>query len=128
MTVLDYVLLVRTPYLGFFAVEAPTDLDITNDVLGSLDLRNSFSSDRHAVGGSANACRRRALAHHSGFFCSRAQTALDIDISKRCSSSSTAALGAVSRSFDDARSHDAAQYPDRLALLSAGRVVTVARV
>ena len=130
MTVLDYVLLGRTPYLGFFAVEATTDLDITNDVLASLDLLDLASRpiDTLSGGERQRVLVARALAQQSRILLlDEPTTALDIGhqqevlelIDKLRYERGLAVVSTM---------HDltiAAQYPDRLALLSAGRVVTV---
>lgn len=130
MTVLDYVLLGRTPYLSLFAVEGPTDFDITNEVLASLDLLElaSRSIDTLSGGERQRVLVARALAQQSRILLlDEPTTALDIGhqqevlelIDKLRYERGLAVISTM---------HDltiAAQYPDRLALLSAGHVVTV---
>ncbi|HJP66275.1 MAG TPA: ABC transporter ATP-binding protein, partial [Actinomycetota bacterium] len=60
MTVTDYVLLGRTPYIGYLAMESERDLDVVADVLDRLDLAGM--SDRTLGSLSGGEGQRAVLA------------------------------------------------------------------
>jgi iron complex transport system ATP-binding protein len=130
MTVSEYVLLGRTPHLGYFGREGSGDWRIVENALASLDLEQL--ADRalgHLSGGERQrAVLARAVAQEpdvllldeptSALDIGRQQEALDVVDELRAERGLTV-LGAM---------HDltlAGRYADRLALLDAGRLVAV---
>jgi len=128
MTVADYVLLGRTPHLGYFAREGLHDLEIADAALARLDLVELASRRLGTLSGGERqrAVLARALAQHAPILLldeptnaldvGRGQQALElVDVLRR-----EAGLTVV------AAMHDltlAGQYADRLLLLDRGRVV-----
>ncbi|HEX6196584.1 MAG TPA: ABC transporter ATP-binding protein [Jiangellaceae bacterium] len=128
MTVQDYVLLGRTPYVPYFGVESAEDLAVTGELIGSLDLRGLEARPVTSLSGGEfqRAVLARALAQQapvllldeptSSLDLGHAQQVLELvdDLRRQRDLTVVAAL------------HDlttAAQYSDRLALLVAGEVV-----
>jgi iron complex transport system ATP-binding protein len=128
MTVVDYVLLGRTPHIRALAVEGPTDLAAVHDALGHLELLEF--ADRPVATLSGGERQRvliaRALAQGSPLvLLDEPTTALDVGHQQQ-----------VLELVDELRSlhdltvvttmHDltlAGQYADRLVLIDHGRVV-----
>jgi len=128
MTIVDYVLLGRTPHIRALAVEGPHDLAAVRDALHHLDLLDL--ADRHVTTLSGGERQRvliaRALAQGSPLvLLDEPTTALDVGHQQQ-----------VLELIDELRRlhdltvvttmHDltlAGQYADRLVLLDRGRVV-----
>jgi iron complex transport system ATP-binding protein len=128
MRVFDYVLLGRTPHVGFIAAESPADIDAVASVLSALEL-DGFADRRMQTlsgGERQRAVIARALAQEAPLLLlDEPTTALDIGHQQ-----------SVLELIDDLRHtrglavittmHDlvlAGQYPDRLALMAHGAVV-----
>ncbi|MGH8874281.1 MAG: ABC transporter ATP-binding protein, partial [Acidimicrobiia bacterium] len=128
MTVLDYVLLGRTPYIPLLGREGPSDLQAARAVLSALDLEGREERVVSSLSGGERqrAVLARALAQEpSVLLLDEPTTALDIGHQQQ-----------VLRLVDGLRAergltvisamHDltlAGQYADRLVLLAGGRVV-----
>jgi iron complex transport system ATP-binding protein len=128
MTVLDYVLLGRTPYIPAWGKETPKDLRVAYRVLAELDLESMVDRVLHSLSGGElqRAVLGRALAQEAPvLLLDEPTSALDVGHQQQ-----------VLELVDDLRAtrsitvlaamHDltlAAQYSDRLVLLVAGRTV-----
>ncbi|HST25788.1 MAG TPA: ABC transporter ATP-binding protein [Gaiellaceae bacterium] len=128
MTVAEYVLLGRTPHLGYFAREGSSDLEIADAALARLDLVELASRPLGTLSGGEQqrAVLARALAQQAPILLldeptnsldvGRGQQALELVDALRREAGLTV-LAAM---------HDltlAGQYADRLLLLDRGRVV-----
>ncbi len=128
MRVRDYVLLGRNPYLPFWAVEKPSDLERVLDTLERLDLGELADRPLQRLSGGElqRAVLARALAQDASILLLDEPTSsLDIGHQQQVlelvdglrRERALVVLSAI---------HDltlAAQYPDRLVLLDDGRVV-----
>ncbi|MGH3443487.1 MAG: ABC transporter ATP-binding protein [Nitriliruptorales bacterium] len=128
MTVVDYVLLGRTPYVSYLGVESAADLAVTRDLLDTLELRALASRPVRSLSGGEfqRAVLARALAQQAPLLLlDEPTTSLDLGHAQQ-----------VLELVDELRRereltvvsalHDlttAAQYSDRLVLLVAGEVV-----
>ncbi len=128
VTVFDYVLLGRTPHIGYWSSEGAGDIARAEEILARLDLAEL--ADRHMSGLSGGerqlAVLGRALAQDAGvLLLDEPTTALDLghqvqvleQVDKLRRSESIAVVSAI---------HDltlAGQYADRLIMLDKGRVV-----
>ncbi len=136
MTVLDYVLLGRTPYIRYWGIEGREDLQVAQQVLRDLDLEGMGDRPLAALSGGERqrAVLARALAQQAPvLLLDEPTTALDVGHQQQV-------LELVDRMRAErdisvvAAMHDltlAGQFADRLALLVDGRVVaagTAARV
>ncbi|MGA8115808.1 MAG: ABC transporter ATP-binding protein [Actinocatenispora sp.] len=134
MSVLDYALLGRTPYIPPLGRESGTDLDAVHRVLDRLDLTGLAGRELSTLSGGERqrVYLARALAQGAGLLLlDEPTTALDIghqqDVLElvdelRTATDGTAALTVV------ATMHDlsvAGEYADRILLLSGGRVAAV---
>ena len=127
LSVTDYVLLGRTPHLGFLAREGKRDLRLVTDVLDRLDLGALAARALHTLSGGERqrAVLARVLAQQSGvLLLDEPTTGLDIGHAQGL-------LELVDRLRKEdgttvvATLHDltfAAQYADRLLLLDGGAV------
>jgi iron complex transport system ATP-binding protein len=132
MTVLDYVLLGRTPYIAPLGRESAADLAAARDVLGRLDLSGLAGRELDTLSGGEQqrAFLARALAQGAGvLLLDEPTTALDIGHQQEV-------LELVDQLRREggltvlATMHDlttAGEYADRLVLLAGGRVVAVGR-
>jgi iron complex transport system ATP-binding protein len=130
MTVAEYVLLGRTPHLGYFAREGARDLDAADSALVRLDLVD-FASRRLGTlsgGEQQRAVLARALAQEAPILLLDEPTAaLDVGRGQQV----LELIDALRREGELtvlAAMHDltlAGQYADRLLLLDRGRVVAV---
>src|SRR5439155_767715 len=133
MTVAEYVLLGRTPHLGYFAREGVHDLEVADAALVRLDLLGLASRRLGTLSGGERqrAVLARALAQEAPILLldeptnaldvGRGQQALELVDALRREGGLTV-LAAM---------HDltlAGQYADRLLLLDAGRVVAAGGV
>jgi iron complex transport system ATP-binding protein len=128
MSVLDYVLLGRTAHLGYLAVEGPTDLRVTADVLADLGLAALAHRPVQTLSGGEQqrTVLARALAQQTPvLLLDEPTSALDIGHRQQV-------LELVDRLRHEcqltvlAAMHDltmAAQYADRLVLVVDGRLV-----
>jgi iron complex transport system ATP-binding protein len=128
MSVLDYVLLGRTPYIRPLGRESRADLDVVDGVLGRLDLRRFADRPLETLSGGERqrAFLARALAQGAGLLLLDEPTsALDIGHQQEV-------LDLVDELRADrgltvlASMHDlslAGEYADRLVLLVCGQVV-----
>jgi iron complex transport system ATP-binding protein len=128
MTVFEYVLLGRTPYLGPFSHERPEDLEAAYRALDRLDLLDFAGRDLGTLSGGERqrAVVARALAQEAPIvLLDEPTSALDIGHQQQ-------ALELLDSLREDvgltlvAAMHDltlAAQYADRLLLLDGGRLV-----
>lgn len=128
ITVRDYVLLGRTPYRSLLAAPGPDDLAVVNLAIERLDLGPLANRPLHAVSGGEGhrAVLARALAQRPRvLLLDEPTTALDLGHAQ-------AVLDLVDRLRTEegltvlSTLHDlvfAAQYAQRLTLLSRGRVV-----
>ena len=130
--VVDYVLLGRTPHLGEVSGPSRHDLDVVANVLGSLSLSRLVDRDVTTLSGGElqRVVIARALAQESPILLlDEPTTALDIGkqqavlelVDKLREQRTLTVLSAM---------HDltiAGQFPDRLIMLSAGRVVAQGR-
>jgi iron complex transport system ATP-binding protein len=128
MTVLDYVLLGRTPYIPAWGKETPKDLRVAYRVLAELDLESMVDRVLHSLSGGElqRVVLGRALAQEAPvLLLDEPTTALDVGhqqqvlelVDRLRTTRSITVLAAM---------HDltlAAQYSDRLVLLVAGRTV-----
>jgi iron complex transport system ATP-binding protein len=128
MTVLDYVLLGRTPYIPTWGKETPKDLEVAYRVLADLDLESMVDRVLHSLSGGElqRVVLGRALAQEAPvLLLDEPTTALDVGhqqqvlelVDQLRATRSITVLAAM---------HDltlAAQYADRLVLLVAGRTV-----
>jgi iron complex transport system ATP-binding protein len=128
MTVADYVLLGRTPHIGFFASETPTDRRICSDLLDRLELAGH--AGRHLATLSGGELQRlvlaRALAQQAPVLLLDEPTSA-LDLGRRID-----ALELVDQVRREhgltvlSAMHDltlAGQFADRLLLLDGGRAV-----
>ncbi len=132
MTVLDYVLLGRTPYIAPLGRESAADLAAARDVLGRLDLTGLAGRELDTLSGGERqrAFLARALAQGAGvLLLDEPTTALDIGHQQDV-------LELIDRLRREggltvlATMHDlttAGEYADRLVLLAGGRVVAAGR-
>ena len=130
MTVLDYVLLGRTPYIPTWGTETPEDLLVVHRVLAELDLVPMVDRVLHSLSGGElqRVVLGRALAQDAPvLLLDEPTTALDVGhqqqvlelVDQLRSNRSITVVAAM---------HDltlAAQYADRLALLVGGRTVAI---
>jgi iron complex transport system ATP-binding protein len=130
MTVLDYVLLGRTPYIPAWARERPEDLEVAHRVLLDLDLETMADRVLHSLSGGElqRVVLGRALAQEAPLLLlDEPTTALDVGhqqqvlelVDRLRATRSITVLAAM---------HDltlAAQYADRLLLLVDGRTVAL---
>lgn len=128
MTVTDYVLLGRTPYISYFGYEAPSDVAAAEEALDLLELAplSGRSLDTLSGGELQRAMLARALVQRAPLLLLDEPTAaLDIGHQQQ-------ALELVDRLRRErsltvvSAMHDltlAAQFADELVLLDAGRVV-----
>lgn len=128
MTVFDYALLGRTPYIKWWGVESPHDVDVTRRVLARIDMEPlaGRALDRLSGGELQRAILARALVQETPVLLLDEPTAaLDIGhqqqvldlIDELRHEKGLAVLSAI---------HDltlASQYADRLVLMAAGDVV-----
>jgi iron complex transport system ATP-binding protein len=128
MTVLDYVLLGRTPYIPTWGKETPQDLEVAFRVLAELDLESMADRVLHSLSGGElqRVVLGRALAQEAPILLmDEPTTALDVGHQQQVLElvdhlRATRAITVL------AAMHDltlAAQYADRLVLLVAGRTV-----
>jgi iron complex transport system ATP-binding protein len=128
MTVLDYVLLGRTPYLPYFGIESAADLAVAGELLDTLELRDL--AERPVTSLSSGEFQRAVLAR------ALAQEAPLLLLDEPTSALDLGHAQQVLELVDEMRSrrrltvlsalHDlttAGQYADRLALLVGGRIV-----
>jgi len=131
MTVVDYVLLGRTPHLGYFAAEGVEDLAVVRHVLDDMGLTVLAGRRLDALSGGElqRAVLARALAQEPELLLlDEPTTSLDIGRQQE-------AMGMVDRLRRRGHTvvsamHDltiAGQFADRLLLLSEGHVVAVGR-
>ena len=129
MTVLDYVLLGRTPFISYWGAESAHDVQVASEIMERVDLAGF--EDRHlgalSGGERQRAVLARALAQEAGVLLLDEPTAsLDLGhqqqvldhVDQLRSEHGIAVVSAV---------HDltlAAQYADRLALLDQGRITS----
>jgi iron complex transport system ATP-binding protein len=128
LTVTDYVLLGRTPYLGPLAGEGPADFAVVDEVLARLDLTGLAGRRLHTLSGGERqrAVLARTLAQRTGLLLLDEPTSgLDIGHAQ-------ASLELLDRlRIEDGTTvvstlHDltlAGQYADELLLLAGGRAV-----
>ena len=127
MTVLDYVLLGRTPYIPTWGRETPQDLEVAFRVLAELDLESMAGRVLHSLSGGElqRVVLGRALAQEAPILLmDEPTTALDVGHQQQVLElvdqlRATRAITVL------AAMHDltlAAQYADRLVLLVDGRV------
>jgi iron complex transport system ATP-binding protein len=126
MTVIEYVLLGRTPHLGYAAAAGPRDIDACRLALGRLDA--AHLADRRLGSLSGGERQRAVLARSmaqgtSLLLLDEPTTALDVGAQQQ-----VLELISALRSHGDltvlSAMHDltiAGQYPDRLLLLDRGR-------
>jgi cobalamin transport system ATP-binding protein len=128
MTVLDYALLGRTPHIGYFGVESRQDRERCADVLDRIGL--AALAERHLATLSGGELQRavlaRALAQEAPVLLLDEPTSA-LDLGRRVDALELVdelrrerGLTVVSAMHDLTL---AAQFADRLVLLSAGRVV-----
>jgi iron complex transport system ATP-binding protein len=127
LTVLDYVLLGRTPHLGYLLIETESDLEICRSALERLDAAGLADRPLHKLSGGEwqRVVLARALAQESPvLLLDEPTSALDIGHQQHVlelvdglrSSGDIAVLSAL---------HDltlAAQYADRLVLMDRGHI------
>jgi len=128
MTVLDYVLLGRTPHLGYLAVESDSDVAVAREAMQRLDAADLGARRLGELSGGERqrVVLARALAQQSSVLLLDEPTAaLDIGHGQQV-------LDLVDELRNEremsiiAAVHDltlAAQYADRLALMDGGRIV-----
>ena len=128
MTVVDYVLLGRTPHIPLFGVEGPADLAAAREVLEQLELTSLADRRLETLSGGElqRTCLARALAQAAPLLLldepttsldvGRQQEVLDLVDDLRTSRR----LTVVSTMHDLTL---AGQYADRLVMLAGGRVV-----
>lgn len=129
MTVSDYVLLGRTPHIGYFSFETPDDRRVCQSLLDRLDLARF--EGRHLATLSGGELQRlvlaRALAQEAPVLLLDEPTS-ELDLGRRVEALELVdALRAEHGLTVISALHDltlAGQFADRLLLLSAGRVVT----
>jgi iron complex transport system ATP-binding protein len=126
MTVIEYVLLGRTPHLGYAAAAGPRDVDACRLALGRLDA--AHLADRRLGSLSGGERQRAVLARSMAqgtrlLLLDEPTTALDVGAQQQ-----VLELISALRSHGDltvlSAMHDltiAGQYPDRLLLLDRGR-------
>ncbi len=131
-TVFDYVLLGRTPHIGYWRTETRRDADVVRDELRRLDLERLADRPIGELSGGERqrAVLARALAQRPAvLLLDEPTTGLDLGHQQQF-------LGSVDELRRDlgiavvSALHDltlAAQYADRLVLLSGGRIVAEGR-
>jgi iron complex transport system ATP-binding protein len=130
MTVLDYVLLGRTPYIPAWATERPEDLRVTRRILADLDLETMEDRVLHSLSGGElqRVVLGRALAQEAPLLLlDEPTTALDVGHQQQVLEL-VDRLRATRSITVVAAMHDltlAAQYADRLLLLVGGRTVAL---
>ena len=128
MSIFDYVLMGRTPYISYLGSESRSDVDVVSDVLAKLDLSDIAARPLAAVSGGElqRAVLGRALAQQAPvLLLDEPTSALDVGHQQH-----------VLELVDDLRAserltvisamHDltlAGQFADRLVLLDSGRAV-----
>ena len=128
MTVLDYVLLGRTPHLGYLASESATDVAISREAMARLDAGDLAGRRLGELSGGEHqrVVLARALAQQSAVLLLDEPTAaLDVGHGQQVLDL-VDALRRERRMSIVAAIHDltlAAQYADRLALMDDGRIV-----
>jgi iron complex transport system ATP-binding protein len=128
MTVGDYVLLGRTPYLSYFGSESRADRETALRALRRLDLEELGARALGTLSGGERqrAVLARALAQEAGvLLLDEPTSALDIGRQQQVLELVDCLRGELGLTVVAAM-HDltlAAQFADRLLLLSAGRVV-----
>ena len=128
MTVLDYVLLGRNPYIPYFGSESTRDIAIAVDLLETLDLAGFAAREMGTLSGGEQqrVVLARALAQEAGALLLDEPTAsLDLGHGQQVLEH-VDALRAERKIAVLSAVHDltlAAQYADRLVLLDRGRVV-----
>jgi iron complex transport system ATP-binding protein len=128
MTVGEYVLLGRTPHLGYLGREGPHDLEIADAALARLDLVELASRRLGTLSGGERqrAVLARALAQQAPILLLDEPTsALDVGRGQQALELVDALRREVGLTVFAAM-HDltlAGQYADRLLLLDAGRIV-----
>jgi iron complex transport system ATP-binding protein len=132
MTVLDYVLLGRTPYIAPLGRESAADLAAARDVLGRLDLTGLAGRELDTLSGGERqrAFLARALAQGAGvLLLDEPTTALDIghqqDVLELVDQLRREGGLTVLATMHDLST--AGEYADRLVLLAGGRVVAAGR-
>ena len=130
MDVFAYVLLGRTPHIGYFASEGRHDIDVANSVIEELGISELTHRDMHTLSGGElqRAVLARALAQETEILLLDEPTsALDVGNQQQV----LEVIDGLRRSRNltvVAAIHDltlAAQFCDRLALLSEGELVSV---
>ncbi|SDW76697.1 iron complex transport system ATP-binding protein [Amycolatopsis xylanica] len=128
LSVTDYVLLGRTPHLGFLAREGRRDLQLVSEALERLDLGALAARPLHALSGGERqrAVLARVLAQQprvllldeptTGLDIGHAQALLELVDRLRAEDGTTVIATVHDLTF-------AAQYADRLLLLNGGSVV-----
>lgn len=128
MTVTDYVLMGRTPYISYFGVERPSDLTVTADVLERLELVEFADRALGSLSGGElqRAVLARALAQQAGILLLDEPTsALDVGHQQQVLEL-VDALRREHRLTIVATMHDltlAGQFADMLVLLDGGSPV-----
>jgi iron complex transport system ATP-binding protein len=128
MTVTDYVLMGRNPYIDYFSTERSTDLDAVEEALIRLELIDFTGRDVGSLSGgeAQRAILARALAQRAPVLLLDEPTS-ELDIGHQ-----QQALELLDELRDEseltlvAAMHDltlAAQYADRMVLLDGGRIV-----
>jgi iron complex transport system ATP-binding protein len=132
MSVLEYTLLGRTPHIGYFGVESETDRAVCADVLDRLDLAALATRQLATLSGGElqRVVLARALAQDAPVLLLDEPTSA-LDLGRRVD-----ALELVDELRRErgltvlSAMHDltlAAQFADRLILLSSGRIVAAGR-
>ncbi|HVE75729.1 MAG TPA: ABC transporter ATP-binding protein [Actinomycetota bacterium] len=128
MTVIDYVLLGRTPYIPYFGTESQEDLRTVRDVLDRLDLTHLSSRPVDSLSGGElqRAVLARAVAQHAPILLlDEPTTGLDIGHQQQVLELVDSLRGEEKLTVLSAM-HDltlAAQFADELVLLAEGGVV-----
>ncbi|TWH20191.1 ABC transporter ATP-binding protein [Prauserella rugosa] len=132
LTVTDYVLLGRTPHLGFLARETAADLSIVEDVLDRVDLRGLMGRRLGTLSGgeAQRAVLARVLAQRTGLLLlDEPTTGLDIGHAQTLLERLDQ-LRAEDNATVVTTLHDltlAAQYADELVLVDRGGIVAAGK-